>query len=119
MKTIRAVATVGVVIMVVAIAWALATGDLRAEGAVIIGLPWGVVSLVDVYVGVALIVAWIRWRDGNSTALVWLVVLVVLGHLGSAVYVAWRAWTSPDVPTLLLGPRRTLAATANPLAGGR
>lgn len=117
MKTIRSVSTAGVVIMVTAITWAVVTGDFAVEGAEIVGLPWGVVSLIDIYVGVALVVVWIRWRDGNATALGWLVLLVLLGHLGSALYVAWRAWTTPDVPTLLLGPRRTLAATVNPLTG--
>lgn len=119
MKTIRGVATVAVVVMVVAIAWAFMAGDFAEEGGEILGLPWGVVSIIDIYVGAALVLAWIRWRDGNGAAIAWLVVLVVLGHLGSALYVAWRAWTSPDVPTLLLGPRRTLAATVNPLSGGR
>lgn len=114
MRTIRGVATAGVVIMVATIGWALAVGDFSAEGSELLGLPWGVTSIVDVYVGVALVLAWIRWRDGASAALVWLPVLVVLGHLGSAGYVAWRAWTTPDVATLLLGPRRTLAATATP-----
>lgn len=117
MKTIRGVATVAVAVMVVAIGWAFVTGDFGEEGGVILGLPWGVVSIIDVYVGAVLVLAWIRWRDGTAAALAWLVVLFVLGNLGSALYVAWRAWTSPDVPTMLLGPRRTLAATVNPLTG--
>ena len=119
MKTIRSVSTVAVVVMVVAIGWAFTAGDFAEEGSVILGLPWGVVSIIDIYVGAILILGWIRWRDGTAAAVVWFVVLFVLGHLGSALYIAWRAWTSPDVPTLLLGPRRTLAATVNPLSGGR
>lgn len=119
MKTIRGVATSGVVIMTAVIIWALVTGDLGAQGEVLFGLSWGVVSVVDIYVGVALLLVWVRWRDGTAVALTWLVILLVLGHLGSAAYVAWRAWTSPDVPTLLLGPRRTMSATANPLSGSR
>lgn len=114
MRTIRTVSTVGVVLMVAVILRGMVAGDLSAEGSELLGMPWGLTSVVDVYVGAALVLAWIRWRDGARRALVWLPVLVVLGHLGSAGYVAWRSWRDPDVPTLLLGSRRMLSATARP-----
>lgn len=115
MKTIRAVSSIGVVVMLGLVLRGLLAGDLSVEGSNLVGMPWGLTSLADVYVGAALVLTWIRWRDGNAAGWLWLPVLLVFGHLASAAYVAWRSWNEPDVPTLLLGPRRTMAATVNPL----
>lgn len=109
-RIVRVVATLGVAVLAGVILWASVSGDFGAEGATILDLPWGVVSLVDIYTGALVVWLWITWRDGLLTGLVFLVLLVVLGNLASAGYVAWRAWTSPDVAHLLLG--RRLAAPA-------
>lgn len=104
-RVVRVVATLAVAVLGGVILWASVAGDFGAEGASILDLPWGVVSLVDIYTGALVVWLWIAWRDGLLSGLAFLVVLVVLGNLASAGYVAWRAWTSPDVPHLLLGRR--------------
>lgn len=88
-----------------AIIWAAVGGDFSADGATILGLPWGVVSIIDIYAGAALVAAWIWWRDGPRAGIGWVAALVVLGHLATALYVAWRAWSSESVESLLMGPR--------------
>lgn len=102
---IRVLSTALAVVMAGGIVWAGARGDFSADGEVILSAHWGVVSLIDIYVGAALVGAWIWWRDGAAPGVVWLLLLVVLGHLASAVYVAWRAWTARSVESLLMGRR--------------
>lgn len=106
MVVIRAVASLLVVIMAIAILVAVSSGDFSSDGETILGLKWGVVSLLDIYTGAALFAVWIWWRDGWKAGLAWLAILVALGHLASALYVAWRAWTTDSVQGLLIGPVR-------------
>lgn len=105
MTVIRVVSTALAVVMSAAIVWAAINGDFSADGELILDLHWGVVSLIDIYVGAALVAAWIWWRDGAGAGVLWLVLLAVLGHLASAAYVAWRAWTTDSVVSLLTGRR--------------
>ncbi|MBT8211931.1 MAG: DUF1475 family protein [Acidimicrobiia bacterium] len=103
MIAIRSLATLLAVVMAVAIGIAIVGGDFSEEGEILLGLQWGVVSLIDVYTGAALVAFWIWWRDGWRTGLAWLVLLVVLGHMATAAYVAWRSWTADSVESLLTG----------------
>lgn len=99
MRTIRIAALVAGVAMVAVIAVALVTGDLAAEGRVIWGLPWGRVSLVDIYAGLVIVGAVIVVRERRPVRWVpWLVALVVLGNLATAAYVlvALRGAISDD-----------------------
>ena len=103
MTAVRIVSAIGAVVLGGAIIVALTTGDLGAEGPAILDLPWGWVSVLDVYTGAAIVAAWIWWRDGVVMGVVWLVLLIVLGHLATALYVAWRSWTSSSVEAVLTG----------------
>lgn len=105
MTIVRPLSTVLAVVMGLAIVWAALGGDFSAEGEQILDLRWGVVSIIDLYVGAALVGTWIWWRDGPGAAAAWLILLVVLGHLATASYVAWRAWTVDSIQELLTGPR--------------
>lgn len=107
MNAIRATATTLAIVMTAAIVWAMVGGDFSGDGGIILGLRWGVVSIIDIYVGAALVGTWIWWRDGSRAGLVWVLALLVLGHLATAAYVAWRAWSVDSVAALLMGRRLT------------
>ena len=58
--------------------------------------PWGVVSLVDLYVGFTLFSLWIFLREESAiTALVWTVFVMCLGNFTTSVYV-FRALRSSN-----------------------
>ncbi len=83
---------------------AFATGDFAAEGSQIVGLAWGRMSLIDLYVGAALVGGWIAHRERSwPRILAWWVALIVLGHLASAIYVVVAARSS-DWTTFWSGP---------------
>ena len=52
-----------VVTMTCAITWAFVTGDFWREGAILMRLPWGVMSVIDVYTGGTLFAGWIAARE--------------------------------------------------------
>lgn len=92
--------------MVAAIVHGFTSGDFTAEGGEILGLAWGRVTLIDLYVGLALFGAWVWVReDGWSKTLVWWLLLATLGNLAAALYVAIAAFRASDPRQLLLGAR--------------
>jgi hypothetical protein len=108
MNAIRLIAALGALAMLAAIGYAFAVGDFGREGGVILEMPWGVVSLVDLYVGLVLFSAWILFREGlTARSLVWVVLMFVLGNLTAAVYVLFALQGSRgDWQRFFLGVRQ-------------
>ena len=77
----------GAAAMGVVLIYAFAQGDIAAEGARLLSMPWGIVSLVDLYVGFALFAGWIAYRESNwARALVWIALVMVLGFFTASLY---------------------------------
>jgi hypothetical protein len=50
-------------------------------------MPWGIVSLVDLYVGFALFSAWIVYREKSVfRSVIWVVLMMVLGFWTASLY---------------------------------
>lgn len=106
--SVRIVGMAVVAGMVVAISFGMAEGDLVAEGSAIWALPWGRVSLVDLYLGLVLFGGWVAVRQRNIVStMLWLGALVLLGNLAAGAYVTVAAFRSRDLHQLLLGSRAT------------
>ncbi|WP_420631873.1 DUF1475 family protein [Candidatus Leptofilum sp.] len=88
MKIAKIISFLGVVAMSAAIGYAFAVGDFGGEGSQLLAMPWGIVSLVDLYVGFSLFALWIFYRESNKlTATAWIVLLMVLGFFTGSLYV--------------------------------
>lgn len=84
----RILAAIGAVAMVAVIGHAFVAGDFFAEGKWLFAHPWGRVSLVDLYVGFALVGCWIAARERSFRRTVpWILALIVLGNLATCAYV--------------------------------
>ena len=106
MIAIRTTALALTLVMFGAIAVSAATGTFADEGSQILDLAWGRMSLIDLYVGVALLWGWVALREERLwVALAWLPVFVVLGHGGTALYATIASFRADDVRTFLLGAR--------------
>lgn len=106
MAGIRLFAIALTVIMFVAIAVAMAAGDFGDEGSWILDHAWGRMSLIDLYVGIALFAGWVFLRERSWwIAMLWLPMFVVLGNAGTALYAAIASFRSDDVRSFLLGKR--------------
>jgi hypothetical protein len=67
--------------------FAFTVGDFSAEGSKLLSMPWGVVSLVDLYAGFCLFSCWIVFREGAwLPSLVWVILMMVLGFWAGALY---------------------------------
>ncbi len=91
--------------MAVALVYGFWRGGFFDEGATLVELAWGQVTLIDLYTGLFLFGGWIAVREGSwLRALPWWVGLVVLGNMVAAVYALTAAVGSGgDLRRLLLG----------------
>ncbi len=87
MKVAKALSLVGLLAMTVILIYAFTSGDFSAEGAKLLAMPWGIVSLVDLYVGFSLFSGWIVFREKAVVpALIWVILMMVLGFWAGALY---------------------------------
>jgi Protein of unknown function (DUF1475) len=88
MKIARIISIIGLIAMTVGILYAFVAGNFATEGAWITSHPWGITSLVDLYVGFVIFSMWIVYREKSLlTRIVWVVLMMVLGNWTAALYV--------------------------------
>lgn len=76
------------VVMAVTLAWGVVHGDLSAEGSAMLRMPWGIVSLVEIYVGIVLFGCWVFRREpGLLRPIVWMSAVALIGNVVSCIYV--------------------------------
>ncbi len=107
-RLLRVLAPLGAAALAWPIAAALRAGaPLGAEGAEILALAWGVVTMVDLGLALVLGWAWIAWREARpARAALWLVLVTVTGSVGLCLYLAGAARRATTVAEVLVGPRR-------------
>ena len=67
--------------------FAFTTGNFNQEGSVLLSMPWGIVSLVDLYVGFILFSGWIVYRERSLVrSVIWVVLMMVLGFFTASLY---------------------------------
>jgi hypothetical protein len=87
MRIAKIVALLGAIAMAAALFNGFTAGDLAGEGSTLMGMPWGIVSLVDLYVGFVLFSGWIVFRESSRLrALAWVVLVMVLGFFAASIY---------------------------------
>ena len=81
----------GATLMFAAIAWALSTSTAAGSNTEqlnwLLANPWGIVSLVDLYVGFSVYSIWIWFREANAlVAAAWTAIMMTTGWLGGCLY---------------------------------
>ena len=67
--------------------YAFASGDFAGESAILLSMPWGVLSLVDLYAGFLLFSGWVVYREASlGRALIWVLLIMVLGFFTASLY---------------------------------
>ena len=83
----------GFIVMTGTIFYAISTGDLSVEGPALLEMSWGLVSLVDIYLGLILFSSWVLWREQFSlNGLAWVFFINTLGNMVSCLYVIRAAY---------------------------
>ena len=104
MKLVQVLSAFGVLAMTVALLNGFLVGDFFADGSLLLENPWGIVSLVDLYVGFTLFSIWVYVRETNKVlAIGWIVSIMVLGFFSGALYVLIHSLRSSTIQELLLG----------------
>lgn len=89
MRTAKVIAWLGVVAMTLALFQGFSQGDFLKDGGMILKNPWGIVSMVDLYVGFILFSMWIYFREGNPVAaVVWIAAMMIFGFFAGSLYTA-------------------------------
>jgi len=87
MRLAKAIALLGVAAMSAVLIYAFTSGDLGQEGSELLSMPWGIVSLVDLYVGFILFSGWIVYRERSVvSSIIWVVLMMVLGFFTASLY---------------------------------
>jgi len=70
-------------------------GDFFIDGGALFSNPWGVMSLIDLYVGFTLFSMWIAYRERFiPIAVAWIIGMMVLGFFTASVYILLGLYSS-------------------------
>lgn len=107
MKLAKIIAWMGVGAMSLALYHGFTAGDFFIDGGRLLDNPWGIVSMVDLYVGFILFSMWIFFRERNRfVSIVWIAAMMVFGFLTGSLYVAINLGLSKgDWKSFLMGWR--------------
>jgi hypothetical protein len=108
MKIAKIIAWLGLISMTAVLLNGFINGNFGSDGADLLANPWGIVSLVDLYVGFALFSIWIAFREKTVTsAAIWIVLMMVLGFFTASLYVLIALYSSKgDWPAFFFGSRK-------------
>ena len=87
MKVAKGISLLGLFAMTVVLIYGFTVGNFGEEGKQLLSMPWGIVSLVDLYVGFVLFSGWIVYREKSVVrSVVWVVLMMVLGFWTASLY---------------------------------
>jgi hypothetical protein len=87
MKIAKTISLLGVLAMTAVLFNGFIVGDFFGEGSHLMAMPWGIVSLVDLYTGFVLFSGWIIYRERSlPVAILWTVAMMTLGFFAGSLY---------------------------------
>ena len=97
MRLAKIISVLGMLAMTAVLIYGFTIGDFFAEGSQLASMPWGIVSLVDLYTGFILFSGWIIYREKYlPVAIVWTIAMMVLGFFAGSLYAFIALQTSGD-----------------------
>lgn len=108
MKIAKLIAWLGLLAMIAVLLNGFINGSFSRDGAELMANPWGIVSIVDLYVGFVLFSLWIAFREKKIPAsVIWIVLMMVFGFLTGSLYVLIALYRSKgDWLAFFLGERK-------------
>ena len=87
MRIAKLIAALCLLAMTAVLIYGFVVGDFAEEGRQLLSNPWGIVSLVDLYVGFVLFSGWIVYREKSAArSIVWVILMMVLGFWTGSLY---------------------------------
>jgi hypothetical protein len=95
MNIAKLIALLGFLAMTGVLVYGFTVGDFAGEGKQLLSMPWGIVSLVDLYVGFILFSGWIVYRERSVVrSIIWVVLMMILGFWTGSLYALVALQTS-------------------------
>ena len=95
MKLAKLISILGILAMTAVLINGFTRGDFFGEGSRLFAMPWGIVSLVDLYTGFILFSMWIIYREKSlPLAVLWTIAMMTLGFFAGSLYVFIALQTS-------------------------
>ena len=87
MKIAKLISLLGILAMTAVLFYGFTVGHFSGEGSQLLSMPWGIVSLVDLYTGFTLFSMWIIYREKSLVvAILWTIAMMTLGFFTGALY---------------------------------
>lgn len=87
MKIAKIISILGILAMTAVLIYGFTVGNFSGEGSQLLSMPWGIVSLVDLYTGFTLFSMWIIYREKSlPIAILWTIAMMTLGFFAGALY---------------------------------
>jgi uncharacterized protein DUF1475 len=97
MKIAKIISGIGAIAMTIALLNGFINGSFFDDGSIILNNPWGIVSLVDLYVGFIIFSMWMYFREEKKlNAILWILSVMVLGFSSVSIYVLIVLFRSND-----------------------
>jgi FtsH-binding integral membrane protein len=97
MKLAKIISLLGIIAMTAVLIYGFTVGDFASEGSQLAAMPWGIVSLVDLYTGFTLFSMWIIYREKSlPVAILWTVAMLTLGFFAGSLYTFIALQTSGE-----------------------
>ena len=95
MKIAKLIALLGLLAMTAVLIYGFTAGNFAEEGKLLLSMPWGIVSLVDLYVGFILFSGWIVYREKSAfRSVIWVALMMILGFWTGSLYTLVALQTS-------------------------
>jgi len=87
MRIEKIISLSGLLAMTGILIYGFTIGNFSEEGSRLLAMPWGIVSLVDLYVGFTLFSCWIVFREKKwLPSVVWVILMMTLGFWAGTLY---------------------------------
>lgn len=88
MKIPKILTWIGLGAMTVGLINGFVNGNFLKDGKALLSNPWGVMSMIDLYVGFTLFSIWIVYREKHLLkSVIWTILMMVLGFFTGCIYV--------------------------------
>jgi len=107
-KIAKIISWLGLLAMVGVLLYGFTAGSFTEDGSKLLANPWGIVSVVDLYVGFILFSLWIGFREKSTAmAVFWIILMMVFGFLTASLYLLIALYQSnEDWLLFFLGARK-------------
>lgn len=87
MKCGKIFSLIGFLVMFAMLVYGFTIGNFTGEGKILLGMPWGQISLVDIYIEFIIVCSWIVYRENSwVNSVIWVILVLTLGSIISCLY---------------------------------